>query len=155
MANTRRALLLGILTLALAHGTLYLFLVPPWDHYDEPTHFEYGWLLANRLRLPQPGDKDLVLRREITASMLEHGFQHEGMVQPALLPGEGPLRIGISELVHPPLYYLTIAVPLRIFRHADVQTQLYVARGVSLLFYLITVACAWGLGTFRAKCSGS
>ena len=144
--DTRRALFLGVLALALIHGTLYLCIVPPWDHYDEPTHLEYGWLIADRLRLPHDGEVDPVLRREIAASMLEQGFQHEHTLHPALLPDEGPLQIGLTELDHPPLYYLLIAVPLRLVRQADVRTQLYVARGVSLLLYLVTIACAWGVG---------
>ena len=73
--DTRRTLLIGVLTLALIHGTLYLSIVPPWDHYDEPTHFEYGWLIADRLRLPKAGETDQALQREIAASMLEQGFQ--------------------------------------------------------------------------------
>ncbi|HEY80691.1 MAG TPA: hypothetical protein G4O05_06380, partial [Caldilineae bacterium] len=47
-----------ILLLALLNGLLYLFLVPPWQHYDEPGHFEYAWLIADRGRLPQAGDYD-------------------------------------------------------------------------------------------------
>jgi hypothetical protein len=29
-----------ILLLALIHGLLYVFIVPVWEHYDEPGNFE-------------------------------------------------------------------------------------------------------------------
>src|SRR5215211_3224079 len=63
-----------LLLIALAQGLLYLALMPPWQHYDEPTHFEYAWLIANREQLPRYPDTDPVMRREVAASMLEHGF---------------------------------------------------------------------------------
>ena len=71
---TPRRWLLIILALALLHGLLYVFLVPPWQHYDEPQHFEYAWLLAERDRRPQPGDYDFEMRRAVAQSMLAHAF---------------------------------------------------------------------------------
>jgi len=53
-----------ILVLALANGLLYLVLVPPWQHYDEPTHFEYAWLrlwCINRPLLGANGETSPIL----------------------------------------------------------------------------------------------
>ena len=47
-----RVPLLLLVCLSFIRGLLYVSLVPPWGHYDEPTHFEYVWLIANRLSDP-------------------------------------------------------------------------------------------------------
>ncbi|MEJ2211239.1 MAG: hypothetical protein P8129_19665, partial [Anaerolineae bacterium] len=70
----RHRLLLALLILASLYGLLYLAIMPPWQHYDEPTHFEYVRLLAERKTLPQADDYDLAMRREIAASMQAHNF---------------------------------------------------------------------------------
>lgn len=128
-----------ILVLALLNSLLYLTLVPPWQHYDEPTHFEYAWLIASRGALPKPGDYDQDMRREVAASMMEHGFFRGMNFTPDLLARDQPVWLGVSELGHPPLYYLWVALFLRWIPHADVTFQLYMARFASLLLYLISV----------------
>jgi hypothetical protein len=133
------------LTAALLQGLLYMLLLPPWQHYDEPTHFEYAWLIANRTALPHPGDEDQIMRREVAASMLAHNFFYQGLQPPSLLTDQGEIWLGVSELNHPPLYYTLVSLPLRAVRHLDVTSQLYVARGVSLLLFLLTVAVAWAI----------
>jgi hypothetical protein len=51
--------------------------------------------------------------------------------------------VGENQRVHPPLYYAVVAAPLRAVRFLAVETQLYVARGVSLLLYALTIVSAW------------
>lgn len=133
-----------VLAIAIIQGLLFLFLLPPWQHYDEPTHFEYAAFIADRGRLPQPGDVDRPLRREIAASMLAHDF-YEGLSNPDLWTDAGEIWIGISELGHPPGYYLFLSAPLRLFQHLDVTSRLYIARFVSFLLFLLTVVAATGL----------
>jgi hypothetical protein len=31
------------MTAGLINGLLHTFMVPPWQHYDEPGNFEYAW----------------------------------------------------------------------------------------------------------------
>ena len=143
--SQERSILLAIFCVALFHGLIYVFLVPPWGHYDEPAHFEYGWWIANRLRLPQERDVDRGMRREVAASMLEHGFYRDLDVRPDLLPQPDPIPLGVSEFDHPPAYYALIALPLRVLRHTDVALQLYLGRSVSLLLYLASIGIAYGL----------
>jgi hypothetical protein len=69
-----RWLLPVILAVALIQGLLYIWIMPPWQHYDEPNHFEHIWLIAQRGRLPQAGEYDQEMRRQVAASMIEHGF---------------------------------------------------------------------------------
>ena len=144
---TRRRLLYLLLLLALVRGVLYIGIFPPWQHYDEPAHLEYIRLIADRCQLPKPGDYDLQVRRELAASMKAAGFW-KGMGEPSPdLWSQKPPGIGVSELGHPPLYYLLLTPPQLLVGHQDVETQLYVARLTSLLFYLLIVGTAYGLLT--------
>lgn len=102
-----------VLAVACMQGMIFLFLVPPWQHYDEPAHFEYAWLLAF-----QPSWPDLTT------------------IDPAIavIGGEG------RALSHPPAYHLLVSLPLRATRGLDIVTQLYLARGVSLALFIATIA---------------
>ena len=133
-----------VLLIALCQGALYLALLPPWQHYDEPTHFEYAWLSANRALLPQPRDIDRAMRRELASSMLEQRF-YWNLAQPTLFGDSKPIDVGVSELGHPPAYYLLLGLPLRLVRHLDLVSQLYVARSVSVLLLLLSIAATAGL----------
>ncbi len=139
-----RILLPLVLLLALLQGMLYLVLLPPWQHYDEPTHFEYAWLSANKTLLPTSGDEDEPIRREIAASMLEHDF-FRTLPRPNLLTDSQLTWLGITELGHPPAYYVLTGLLLRLARHLDITSQLYVARSMSLLLFVLTITVAWGL----------
>ena len=134
-----------LLVLMLVRGLLYLVVFPPWQHYDEPTHFEYVRLIAERGILPQDGDYDLEMRREIVASMRETGFWGESGAPPIDFWSEIPPDIGISELVHPPLYYMLLAGLQPLAVHQGVEVQLYLARLGSILLGLAVAASAFGL----------
>lgn len=142
-----RLALLGVLIFAFFHGLLYVFLVPPWQHYDEPNHFEYIWLLANRPGWPQPGDYDQTMRREVALSMLQHGFFKNLDFSPNLdASSDSPIWIGqYQQIGEPPLYHLIASIPLRLLGFTDVTIQLYAIRLVSLFLYLLTIFIAWGL----------
>lgn len=135
----KQSLLVWLLPLALGVGVLFLLVVPPWQHYDEPTHFEYAWLAANRPDLLAERTVDPTMRRETAASMVAHDFYTPPLQPPNILSDAQPISIGILELHHPPLYYQIVAFPLRFVRHLDVVSQLRVARLVSLLMLAGTV----------------
>ncbi|MFL5800525.1 MAG: hypothetical protein ACJ8CR_02150 [Roseiflexaceae bacterium] len=137
-----------LLALALLHGLLYLLIVPPWQHYDEPTHFEYVRLIALWDRWPALNETDLATSREIADSMYRFRFWQPG-VRPNLF-GAQPPNIGISEKLHPPLYYSVAAVPVRWLRHLSIEQQLYAARLIAVLLYLLVVICAWRIATIVA-----
>src|SRR6266508_1291736 len=134
-----------ILVTGLLHGLLYVFLVPPWQHYDEPTHFEYAWLLANHSGLPKPGDYDQTMRHAVATSMIEHNFFRGMNFLPDLDVQNEPIWIGISQLDDPPFYYLLVSLPLRLLSSWDVTWQLYAGRFFSLGLYLGTIAVAWAI----------
>ncbi|GAC1543077.1 MAG: hypothetical protein NVS2B7_16610 [Herpetosiphon sp.] len=135
-------LLAAVMILALVQGIVFIALIPPWQHYDEPTHFEYSALIVQQRRLHPVADSDPVLRREIAASMLEHRFWTH---PPTLFPSDGLVGLGASELVHPPLYYWFAGLPLRITKYLDVTTQLYLMRCMSLLLFCTTIAFTIGI----------
>lgn len=132
----------AVLLLGLLNGLLYVFLVPPWQHYDEPGHLEYVWLLAHQPGWLNPAAPNPQIRRQILASMQQHNFFRDMPQTWSLL--ETPANIGIRQLDDPPLYYLLAALPLRLFRFSEVIFQLYLARLVSLALYLFTLWAAWG-----------
>ena len=135
-----------VLLVGLAHGLLYVFLVPPWQHYDEPTHFEYALWIADKGTLPKPGDYDADIRWQIAASAWTHDFYtYRNLPRPNLLARDAVPWIGFEELSHPPFYYLLVSAPLRALRSADVDLQFYAARLVSLALYLLSIVVAYGL----------
>ena len=134
------------LVAGLIHGLITTFLAPPWQHYDEPKHFERVWLSANLGRLPVPGDQDETLSRVVVESMVLHGFYGKGYTPEQFIkPGEPVTIPGISQLDEPPFYYLAASAPLRLLGGWDVTDQLYIARLVSLGFFLVTIFAGWGL----------
>jgi hypothetical protein len=144
-SRTGLRVLLAVLLLGLLHGALYVYLIPPWQHYDEPSHFEYVWLVAQRTGLPQPGDYDPAMSRQVVESMLAQDYFIGMPNRPDLTDPDQPVRIpGYSQLSEPPLYYLLASLPLRFMPAASIDAQLYAARGVSLLLYLLTILAGWG-----------
>lgn len=134
-----------VLAVALVQGLAYMLIMPPWQHYDEPTHFEYAWLIANRTWNPTDADMDLAMRRETATSMIRYGFYRD-LPQPDLSQTDATqIWIGVSELGKSPLYYTVVALPLMLVRGFDIVTQLYVARSVSLLLFVVTILAVYGL----------
>jgi len=108
----------AVLVVASVQGLVFLVMVPPWQHYDEPAHFEFAWLLAFHPSWPAPGT-----------------------VNPAIawIGGEG------RALSHLPTYHLLVSLPLRLASGWTVIEQLYVARSASLAMFIATVAILGGI----------
>lgn len=107
-----------VLVVATIQGLVFLVLVPPWQHYDEPAHFEFAWLLAFHPSWPAPGT-----------------------VNPAIawIGGEG------RALSHMPTYHLLVSIPLRAAGGWSIIDQLYLARTVSLTMFIATIAILGGI----------
>jgi hypothetical protein len=136
-----------LLPLTLLQGLLFFFIVPPWEHYDEPGHFSYAAEIAAG-EFVQRGPAAVAISREVADSMVRHGFL-DGAYRPSLLE-PGMARVGEDQRVHPPLYYAFVAAPLRLVRFLSIDTQLYVARGASLLLYVLTIVAAWRIAVVVA-----
>ena len=140
-----RSVLWIVLGVGLLNGLVFAFLVPAWQHYDEPGNFEIAWLIANRNSLPKPGDYDQAMRRELAASMMEHDFFRDLNSRSNLLSTNEPIWIGIPQTTNQPLYYWLAALPLRAFRFTDITFQLHSARLVSIFLYLMILVAAYGI----------
>jgi len=134
-----------IVLIAVVHGLLHVFLIPPWQHYDEPGHFEYAWLIAQRWQIPDPGDFEQHMRREVISTMVAHNFYENIGGPPNMLTDDEVLWLPFPQTDDPPLYYLLVAIALIPLRHTDIITQLYAARLVSCFLYLISILLAYGL----------
>ena len=128
----------------IGHLLLYAWLVPPWQHYDEPTHFEYALLIRELGQLPGLEEQLPELRRQIAASMIEEGF-FSGDELPISAPDldSNELSLGINERGHPPLYYTLIAVGTLPFQHLPIATQLRAARCLSVALAALLFPMAW------------
>jgi len=135
--------LIGILFVALGHGLIYTFLMPPWQHYEEPSHFELAWILASTHQRPVYPAYDIPKRLEIGQSMIRHGFYDR--IGPPPNPDdyrEQPFPIGINVTGALPLYHAFVALPLALTQQQPIEVQLYAGRLVSLGMYLLTVLFA-------------
>lgn len=135
--------------LALVQIAVFLAIVPPWQHYDEPAHFRFAW---SRVHLDsQQGDRfftpiDPEMVRETLSSMVQYGF-YETLPSPNYLRTYALDTLGHSQSGEFPLYYDLLRWPLQLLRHTDVTTQLQAARFLTGLFYLAMIwAC---IGTMR------
>jgi hypothetical protein len=135
-----------ILLLAVLHGLLYVFLLPLWQHYDEPNHFERVWLQAELGRQPQEEDQDSQFNRTVMESMIRTNFFRGVDYIPPLDETDEPLRLfGYSQLDNPPLYYWIASIPIGALDYLPVEQQLIIARLVSLALLLVTILAAWGI----------
>jgi hypothetical protein len=129
-----------LLILGLLVGLVFVFAVPPWMHYDEPGHFEYAWLIANRPGFPERGDYDQDMRRQISASALEVDIEGFTGMMTDPLEIDQPINIWLPVVGdHPPPYYFLAGLPLRLVPHSDIVFQLYLVRLVSLALFLVLI----------------
>jgi hypothetical protein len=135
----------GIVLLALVHGLLYVHIVPPWQHYDEPTHFEYAWMIVDTGELPEPDVYDWEFRADLVRSLIEHDFYAGLPVPDPENLDRLPAGLQYPQLDDPPLYYLLASVPIRLAGSADLAGQVIAARYVSLLLLGATVFAVWGM----------
>ena len=110
-----------VIIIGLVQGLIYVFLIPPWQHYDEPGHFEYAWMIANHDSFPQKGEYDNSIRLEILESMKKNDFFEHQNIEYYLdfVDTIRPVWIGITQVGDPPLYYMLAAIPLMIFKQSD------------------------------------
>ncbi len=134
----------AVLAIALIQGGVYLFALPPWQHYDEPAHFEYAWLLANTDASEiTRQDIDTTFLRETMASMQANDF-FWNLGSPNLITDQ-PYNIGYAQYGNRSLYYRLVGIPLSLFSHLDLASQLYLGRMISLLLFLLAVGSAAGV----------
>lgn len=130
------------IVIGIVHGIVYLFLIPPWQHYDEPGHFEFAWLLANHSSPIAPGVYQQAMRRELSASMIENDFYRALGPPPNLLLSDTRIDIGLSQINPRWLYYGFLSLFLRLSSGSDLGFQLYLSRFLSLILFLLCLLIA-------------
>lgn len=135
----------GLALLWLVHLTLYVVLVPAWQHYDEPTHFEYALLIRELGRLPTLEEQIPELRRAIAYSMRDAGFyRRQDIVLPEPKLDSASLNLGVNERHVPPSYYALVALTTLPVRHLAIESQLLVARFTSVALGMAFFLSAYG-----------
>ena len=131
-----------LLLAALAYAIFFVFLIPPWQHYDEPTHFEHVWVIGSSRRLPEPGVYDEAFRAEMVRSMLRYDF-FEGLIAPD--PENLPSNVAglqYPQLDEPSLYYLLLSPATFLLQDSELHIQLYAARLISAAMLVVVVLLA-------------
>jgi hypothetical protein len=127
-ARAARRVLLALLILALAQRLVRVAVVPLWQHYDEPAHFEYVRFLVEHRRLPRLDDVDRAIFDRIVATAPQ--------IVPC--PESGPRPPGgcfgpSSAFDEAPGYYLLQAAVQWLAGPDTVDVQVRLARFVSAL----------------------
>ncbi len=132
----------AILLTGLTLGILYTFIVPPWWHYDEASHFEQAWLIANKYHLPATDEYDAEARREIAESMIEYKwYSIRNMKLPDL--NNNPVYIGPSQNSGTRFYYIYSALPLQLVKNADMAAQSHAVRLGSVVLFMGFLIVCW------------
>jgi hypothetical protein len=136
--------------LALVHGLLYVWLVPPWQTPDEPTQFEYAALVATLGHVPGVNDADPALEERIAASLARNRFFEYLLGRPVVPAPRSfeeirqeffmPRQVGAD----PPLYFLIAAMPIRLLAAQPIETQLLSLRLLGAGLVVATVLCVYG-----------
>ena len=142
-SRLKQRTLLIVLLVGLVQGLLYVFLIPPWWHNDEPGHFEFAWQIVHFDHWPQFEEFDEAMRRKVAASMLRSGYYDVINYQPDLA-SLTPVYIGVApQTTNYPLYYLVASLPLRVLGKADFAVQDRAVRLMSLGMFLLALWAAW------------
>jgi len=139
-----------LVALALLHGLLYVWLVPPWQTPDEPAQFQYAALVARLGRTPVASDIDAQLEQQITGSLVRNHFfeyllGHPPPPQLQTLEQAQALFFMPSQVGgDPPLYFWLAALPIKLLSGHSIETQLLAVRLLGVALLVGAVLCAHG-----------
>lgn len=135
--------------IALVHGLIYVFLVPPWQMPDEPMLFEYAALTAELGRPPTRWERSPALEGRIVASMVAADFfRHAAGQAPAQPPRTLEEALALFPMPRqvggdPPLYFAAVALPLRLTVGWPIEAQLTLLRLLSATLLPLIVICTY------------
>lgn len=141
-------MLLLVILASIILGIIYIWIIPPWQSPDEPTHFEYVKAMAEGDPPWSPRPR-VELQAEIIASLDRHDYWRYVQVdKPPVLPRsfrEAPfLHYAPSQIgKNPPIYYWLGSRLLQILPRSTIENELYWLRVLSLLFSVLTVYFVW------------
>ncbi len=116
---------IGLPAFVLLHSLLYVWIVAPWMHYDEPGHMLYVLQIIHG-GLAAPVTEELVF--ETADAVIRSGFWQSFNAPPSLFDPLINSRVPTLQSHHPPLYYALIAVLLLPLRELPIEQLLIIAR---------------------------
>jgi hypothetical protein len=146
--------LAALVAYALVARVVIALTLPPWQSPDEPKHFEYVRLVADRhailwaeRRLLNFSDESGQLQGRIIASLARyHYWDYVGRKTPSPLPARfvDIWPFGAHTQIHrPSLQYYLVAPALLPFLERDLETQLRLVRLTSALLSALAVAATY------------
>jgi 4-amino-4-deoxy-L-arabinose transferase-like glycosyltransferase len=146
----------GVLVVVTVAWALFL---PPWQSPDESQHFAYAQTLAERFQLPGDRTRKTISTEQGLAdnrsrtgregripgaewrSQAFAAWQREQARLPASARRDGGGRN--TAAANPPLYYLYVALPYRVFDGSSIFGRLLAMRLWSGLLLLVTATATW------------
>ncbi len=140
--SSSKVYLWALIGLGILQGLTYAAVIPPWQHYDEPTHLErLYWVTESLSAAPHPSSA-LSLPVEIAASMCESRFWREASCPYLPLPYAEPPELSTFYVPRQPIYYY-LASPLQLLlRNSSIELRLYTGRLVSTAMYVLSLLVA-------------
>lgn len=129
-----------VIAFALAQGLVRLAMVPVWWHYDELSHYEYLRYIVIHHQLPVEGHPDpaiLASTATLTGSRICALDEPKETRSSCLMPG--------SQFNEQPGYYLLQSVFQLLFQPSSIQSQVWLARLVSVGLSLVVALLAYDL----------
>jgi hypothetical protein len=109
----------------LLHSLLYVWLVGPWFHYDEPGHMLYVLQLLHGGAAAPPSE---TLIRETADAVIRSGFWQRFAAPPSLFEPLINSRVPTLQSHHPPLYYALVAALLLPLQELPIEQLLLIGR---------------------------
>lgn len=148
-----------LLAAVMVKQVILIGLMPIWQGFDEPAHFQYTQTIVEDRRLPvfQPNamhfsrevwtsyvgvSKQLSKRFNLYPPIPEYQYQFSSNERHSVTPGMTPTNVAA---LYGPLYYALEAVPYVLGREHSLTTRLTAMRLFSSLWLVVTVWLAYRL----------
>jgi hypothetical protein len=144
---------------ALIRGVFLAGFLPAFQSPDEPTHFDYVQVLAERFVLPELGGlcgTGVSPEAQPLLSVSEPVFSHMELSMPPVAAFVTPRTDMASRYTrgctynsyYPPLYYMSAALGYRLKHSSALLTRIYFSRLVSVTWGVVAALAAYLAGLF-------
>lgn len=139
----------------LIQGVFYATIFPAWEGFDEPVHLAYIQFISRTKTLPVYGHSEIsgeiqssIESMPVSRSLFPNSKLHYGDLRG--MPAEniepkGRGKIPLYEAHQPPLYYLLMLVPYKLFESHSLLARLYATRFCSVFLASFFIFPAYGL----------
>lgn len=136
-------------------GVFYCTILPAWEGFDEPIHLAYIQFISETKMFPVYGHSEIsteiqssiesmpVSRSLLPRSELHYADSYVKAVQKVQPHTHG--NIPLYEAHQPPLYYLVMLIPYKLFESQNLLTRLYATRFCSIFLASFFILPAYGI----------